>query len=101
MQTFIYKVPLSPEDIIKRLSIANDADELTCTFDLEHSIVKIEEYGTNIKYYIQIKKYEGFSILKLQQIHAIVSQSHIPLKLNPYIVNKLQAEIVPFSEYKF
>ena len=101
MQTFIYKVPLSAEDIIKSLSIANDADELTCTFDLKHSIVKIEEYGSNIKYYIQIEKHEGFSILKLQQIHTIVSQSHIPLKLHPYRVNKLQAEIVPFSECEF
>jgi len=28
-------------------------------------------------------------------------QSHLPYKLNPFFVSKLQAEIVPFSQYGF
>jgi len=28
-------------------------------------------------------------------------QSHVPYKLNPFLVNKLQAQIVPFSQYEF
>lgn len=101
MQKFVYKVNLSSKDIISILETKSDVDELSCTFDFNMSIITFEEYGSHRKYYFQIKESDGFSIFKLKQVELFGMQSHIPYKLNPFIVSKLQAEIIPFSQYSF
>ena len=59
------------------------------------------EYESSRKYSFEIQECEGFSILRLSQISLIEMQSHIPYKLNPFLIKKLNAQIVPFAEYKF
>lgn len=101
MRKFVYKVNLSRENIIKLLKIKNAVDSLSCTFDFDKSVIKFSEYGSNIKYYFQVQECNDFSILRLEQVALISTQSHIPYKLNPFIVSKLQAEIIPYSQYGF
>lgn len=101
MRKFVYKVKLSRECIINLLEIKNDADVLSCTFDFERSVINFSEYGSNREYYFQVQECSGFSILRLEQVASIGMQSHVPYKLNPFIVSKLQAEIIPFSQYGF
>ncbi len=97
MRKFVYKVNLSRETIISSLKVTNASDNLSCTFDLERSVIKFSEYGSNREYFFQIEEYDGFSILRLEQVALIGMQGHIPYKLNPFIVRKLEAEIIPFS----
>ncbi len=101
MRKFVYKVNLSSEDIINLLKTKNDVDELSCSFDLNRSVIKFTEYGSNREYYFQVQEYDGFSILRLEQVALIGMQSHVPYKLNPFIIGKLQAEIIPYSQYGF
>ena len=101
MRKFVYKVYLSREEIISLLKTKNDIDDLSCTFDFEKSMIKFAEYGSNREYYFQVQEYNGFSILRLEQVALIGMQSHVPYKLNPFLVNKLHAEIIPFSQYGF
>ena len=101
MRKFVYKVNLSSEDIINLLKTKNDVDELSCTFDFDKSVIKFSEYGSNRDYYYRIQECNGFSILRLEQVELIGMQSHVPYKLNPFIVSKLQAEIIPYSQYGF
>ena len=101
MRKFVYKVNLSHQQMVDLLNTKNDADELSCTFDFDKAIIRFSEYGSHRNYYFQIQEYSGFSILKLEQVELIGMSSHVPYKLNPFIVNKLQAEIVPFSQYGF
>ena len=101
MRKFVYKVNLSSEDIINSLKTKNDADELTCTFDLDGAVIKFSEYGSNRDYYFHVQECNGFSILRLEQVALVGMQSHVPYKLNPFIVSKLQAEIIPFSQYRY
>ncbi len=101
MRKFVYKVNLSSEDIINLLKIKNDIDELSCTFDFDKSVIKFSEYGSHRDYYFQVQECNGFSILKLEQVTLIGMSSHVPYKLNPFMVSKLQAEIIPFSQYGF
>lgn len=101
MRKFVYKVSLTSDDIINLLKTGNDIDELSCTFDFQRSVINFSEYGSNREYYFHIQEYNGFSILKLEQVSLIGMQSHVPYKLNPFMVNKLQAEIIPFSQYSF
>ena len=101
MRKFVYKINLSYQQAVDLLSLENDVDELSCTFDFEKAIIRFLEYGSQRDYYFQIQECSGFSILKLEQVELIGMSSHIPYKLNLFIVSKLQAEIVPFSQYGF
>lgn len=101
MRKFVYRVNSPEKDIISMLAIKNSADELSCDIDFDNLIMKFSEYGSDIKYYFYIEEYADFSILKLEQTSLIEMNSHIPLKLNPFMISKLKAEIVPFNMYVF
>ena len=101
MRKFVYKIKLSHQQAVDLLLTKNVADELSCTLDLEKGILRFSEYGSHRDYLFQIREYSGFSILKLEQVEWIGMSSHVPLKINPFIVAKLQAELVPFSQYGF
>lgn len=99
MSKFIYKVNLSREDIINLLKTSSETDELTCAFDFERAVIKFSQKGSNKEYYFEIREYDGFSLLKLEQVSMFSAQ--VPYKLNPFMVKKLKAELVPFSQYYF
>ena len=101
MRIFVYKVCMSSEQIINELKNTTDIDELSCDVNHERSVIKFSEYGSSREYYFKIHECDGFSILRLEQVALLGMHSHIPYKLNPFIVSKLQAEIIPFSQYGF
>ena len=99
MRKFVYKVPLSPAEIIHSLACSDSADTLSCTLDLERSVISFAEYGSGRDYFFQIQEGDGGSILRLSQVPSMELHSMIPYQLNPFLVQKLHAEIVPFSVY--
>ena len=101
MRKYVYKVYMSREQVINKLKSTTTIDELSCDFDFERSVINFSEYGSHKEYYFQIQECDGFSILKLEQVALIGMRSYIPYKLNPFLVSKLQAEIIPFSQYEF
>ena len=101
MRKFVYKVCMSSEQIINELKNTTDIDELSCEFDHERSVIKFSEYGSSREYYFKIHECNGFSVLRLEQVALLGMQSSIPYKLNPFLISKLQAEIIPFSQYDF
>ena len=101
MRKFVYKVHLSKQEVITLLKSKNEIDELTCTFNNDETIIKISEFGSYRKYYFQVQEIDGYSLLKLEQVSLFGMQSQVPFKLNPFLVKKLNAEIVPFSQYEF
>ena len=103
---FVYKVYMSKEEIINSLKIMNIKDELSCTFDLEKNTVIITDLslsyvykGAYNEYFYEIQEYDGFSILQLSVASIFSERNNIWLKLNPFMVSKINAEIVPFSQY--
>lgn len=101
MRKFVYKIYLSKEQTITSLKTRNAADELTCSFDFDKNIIEFAEYGNKHKYFFQILEYNHYSILRLEQVALISGGNQIVYKLNPFIVRKLSAEIIPFSRYGF
>ena len=101
MRKYVYKIYMSRDQIINNLKNTTDIDELSCDFDFERSTIKFSEYGSQKEYYFQIQECDGFSILRLEQVALLGMRSDIPYKLNPFLVSKLQAEIIPFSLYAF
>lgn len=103
MRKFVYRVNITKEEIIRSLTQENAADELSCTVDIEKSEAIFLEYTskTEIKYHFQIIEYSGFCIVRLEQSSLFTMESYIPYRMNPHMTNKLNAEIIPFSEYGF
>ncbi len=101
MTKFVYKVDFNSEKIIRSLQTQNIKDEITFCFNETNSIVTVSENDASQKYCCTILEYEGYAILRLEKIHFLDMQSHIQYKLNPCIIRKLSAELVPFSEYGF
>lgn len=97
MHKYVYRVCMSEDEIIKRMETKNVTDDLICRFDTERAVVKISEYGSTLEYYYEIIPFDGYSVLKLNQVSAIGMSSHIPYRLNPYMVEKLNAELLPFE----
>ena len=98
---FVYKVCMSSEQIINELKNTTDIDELSCDFNHERSVIKFSAYRSSMEYYFKIHECDGFSILRLEQVELLGMSGHIPFKLNPFLVSKLRAEIIPFSQYGF
>ena len=99
LRKFVYKVYMSEEEIISSLKIINVKDELSCAFDFEKNIIFFS--GLEIlkkEFFYEIQEYEGFSILKLRQTSLFGSPNFV-FKLNLFMVSKLNAEIVPYSQY--
>ncbi len=100
MRKFVYKVNLTSDEIINLLMTKNALDELVCEVDSKKSKIKFLEFGSSRDYYYYIQEYNGFSIIRLEQV-ALTGQGYIPYKLNPFMINKLQAQIIPFAEYDY
>ena len=101
MRKFVYKVRLTRDEIIRLLEMKNGADELNCAVDLKKGIVTISEYGSHREYYLYIQECDDCSIIRLEQVTRIGMQSLVPYKLNSFMIQKLQAELVSFFEYEF
>lgn len=101
MRKFVYKINLSYQQAVNLLNTKNVVDELSCTFDFDKAIIRFSEYDSHRDYHFQIQEFNGFSVLKLEQVALIGMQSHVPYKLNPFMIRKLKAELVPFSQYSF
>ena len=101
MRKFVYKINLSYQQAVDLLNTKNVVDELSCTFDFDKAIIRFSEYDSHRDYHFQIQEFNGFSVLKLEQVALIGMQSHVPYKLNPFMIRKLKAELVPFSQYSF
>ena len=99
MSKFVYRVNMSREEIIDTLNIKNNMDDLSCTFDFERSVILFSEYGSSKEYFFEIQECDGFSIIRLTQVPFIGMQSYVPFKLNPFLVSKINAQIIPFSQY--
>lgn len=100
MSKFVYKVFLSKDELLQRLVNSEDTDELTCEIDMASSVMTFGAYGTRPKaYFFDIQVLDGFCILRLTATESLGMSSQIPLKLNPHMVKKLNAEMLPFSSY--
>ncbi len=100
MSKYVYKVFLSKDEILQRLGQSENTDELTCEIDTARSVMTFGAYGTHPKaYFFDIQVLDGFCILRLTATEPLGMRSQIPLKLNPYMAKKLNAEMLPFSHY--
>ena len=98
MREYVYKVCMPSEKIVDALKQKNEWDEIWCDVDLSRSTIKLLKYGQSQEYCFEIREFENYTILNLKSLNVI--QNTMMYELNPFIVNKLNAEIIPFEQYK-
>ena len=99
-KNIVYKVYMSEEEITNSLKIMNAKDSLSCKFDFEKKTVLFKELsGVKQEFFYEIQEYDGFSILQLSQASVFGVRDFIPYKLNLFLISKINAEIIPFSQY--
>ena len=96
---FVYRVELTRAQILDRLKIPNINDGMHYT--LKEDEITFSHYGdADSTWQIIVEEYHGFSILRVNKRGFILSsQSHIPMIMNPFWVNKCDAKPIPFSDY--
>lgn len=99
MRKFVYRVNLPYRQILETLQTKNGTDELSCTF--EQNVLRISEYGSHRDYYFRVQECDGYCVVRLEQVEAFGMKSSVPYKLNPFMLSKLQAKLLPFSRYGF
>ena len=96
MTKFIYKVDLSELDIFCLLNQKRADDDLSCSFDYDRRVITFSYNTSAVEYSFQIQKQDGYSLFRLEQIDVTSSKTAISYKLNPFIVGKLRAELIPY-----
>ena len=102
-RTFVYKIRMTEKEIIGELSTKNQLDELSFEFELEFGkhIVKISDGGATFKFSYEIQERDDDSLLRLTVIPTVHARSNLMWKLNPAMIEKLNAEIIPFEQWHY
>ena len=101
MRKYIYKVRMPREEILCTLGEEVGGYELSCEIDTDSAVICfISAQGDKKRYYYDIEACEGHCILRLEAVAPIGSKSNIPCQLNPFMVEKLHAEPLPFAQYE-
>ena len=101
MSHFVFRVRLSEEEIYRRLSEQSDADALFCDWDRTTGRVEISSfrggYGGSRGYWLTLQPEGDTLLLRLDQISHLSQSSYIPIRINPFFIEKLGAEPVAYS----
>ncbi len=101
MRKFVYRVTCSPVDVIYKLTNPGNKEQLKFDYNSDNDIMYISDSTYRFKYRIRFRECEGYNVVMLERVCYLVKQSYIPYMLNPHIVEKLNAEIVPYDKFKF
>ena len=100
MTCFVYWVALPRDEILRRLSDTDETDILSCSLDLSEQKVRFTESLSSAEYTLSFQETEGGTLLRLRHASFISNlfSKEIPFKLNPFFIQKLNAEIIPYFE---
>ncbi len=100
MRKFVFSVNTTRDDFYAALSVPNSYDPLSYTLSQDYSAITFSTMQTSATYRLYVEQYQGYIVLKLEQISA-VSGANIPYSINPFFINKFRAVPLDFSRYAF
>ncbi|MBE6933156.1 MAG: hypothetical protein E7464_07245 [Ruminococcaceae bacterium] len=70
-------------------------------YELKEDELTFSDYGSpDSTWQILVEEYKDITILRVNKLGFILSsKSYIPIKMNPFWVNKCGAKPIPFSDY--
>ena len=101
MREFIFKIDKPEEEILFILSAEIKSDFFSCTLNQIEKTITFYEFGDKNEYKYDIQGFNNYCFLRLKQTSFVSDIRDILYKLNPFIVKKLDAEIIPYSKDGF
>ena len=98
---FVFRTEKSRSQVFDALKLRDVSDRMFCSFDPTSDVVSLSDYTSSVRYNVRVDEYDGLSIVRLQQIGMLGGTKPHPLKVNEFILMKLEAEPVPFAEFGF
>ena len=97
---FVYKAPLTKEQVLQTLSTHCDTDILSCSINKTEQIMHFEGYHDSKDFFFLLKDMEDGTMILLRVVYKFGMRSQVPNQLNPFMVEKLNATLLPYSEYQ-
>ena len=99
LTSFLYRVRLPREEILRRLRTGSKSDQLSCAVDSEGCTVLFSHWhGASVRYLLTFQESEDGCLIWLDEVQRIQSGS-ASLRLNSFFIKKMNAEIIPYQEY--
>ena len=100
MTRFIWRVRLTPSEIIPALTKENVQDALRCSLEPDGQTLRMSlGHSEDACYHFTIEQHNGFSVLRLVQTPVILANGMQKTMLNPFVIGKLGAEPLPYSDW--
>ena len=103
MNRFIYKVPMTSEELLSALRLNNVREKVYCTIDTEKAEMTFSnpvdprEYR---KYRYCIQEEGEYSILRIEEICIPMgTRGYLHMKINPFVLKKLNAEKMVYYQH--
>ena len=99
-QEYLFKVNCAKDEFLQKINLSNADDVLEFTFDNNTMTITFSKYNANIPYTVFIKEFDGACYIKLKKNALISDRSNIPYQINEFMINKFNAELLPYEQYK-
>lgn len=96
---FVFRIPMTKEEICTLLSRPFFIGNLSTRFNAEESELTFWDLHGEYTFYVNIQQCTEFSILRLNWKRTIRGRTTFYLQINPFFVEHLDAEIIPYNMY--
>ena len=96
---FVFHIPMTKEEICTLLSRPFSIGNLSTRFNAEGSELTFWDLHGEYTFYVNIQQCTEFSILRLNWKRTIRGRTTFYLQINPFFVEHLDAEIIPYNMY--
>lgn len=99
-QNYLFMIKHSKQDFLKQIEIPNITDTMEYTFDDSTMTITFSKYGTHVPYTVIVKELENGCYIQLTKNALVVDGCRISYYINEFMINKFDAELLPYDEYK-
>lgn len=98
LTSFVYRIKLPRDEILQRLRTGSKTDKLGCAVDSEGCTVVFSHWsGCSARYLILFQEADEGTLVWLGEVQQI-KPGDIKIRLNSFMMKKLNAEIIPYIE---
>lgn len=99
-QHYCFVLPCDQSEAINQLSIHNVKDSLEYTFDADCLTIIFSHLGASIEYQLSFYTVESKTYLKVSRAKFLHSRSNIPLMINRFFIDKIEATPVEYAYFE-
>ena len=97
---YVFRAPMPKEQVLQALAVRSEIDDLVCKVNTAESILTFSWYHDSREFYFVMEDTPEGCLIFLKAIPNLLCGNQIPQLLNPHMVRKLNAVLLPYSQYQ-